>query len=192
MADAANILNNTVLIPYHDSLVANNPLDAYDPGEKLKNIKTGEVISEGFEYGAYIKLKDGNSVKMIAVQEVAGFGMEREFEQRAGSSGAYMINLPGAVKYSDLAIKHLYTREKFFLDWLTNGVSQGGAARIDMELHFIIPQKTANGTEKKHIVFVLYDAFPVSWEIGPLEMTGGKNLFETVKIAYSWLQYRTA
>ncbi len=185
---AENILNNTILVPSHDSLVNSHQLPAYNAASKFEGINSSDLTSDHFSCDAYIKIKDASAVKMIAVQEISGFGMERENEQRVNTGGDYVTNLPGTIKYSDITLKHLYTNDSFFLDWLTNGVSQGGSARADIELHFKLSVKSGIG--KKHIVFTLYDAFPVSWSIGQMSMTGGKNLTEVVTITFSWVDYK--
>ena len=187
------LTNNTVLIPYHDSLVDSNQLPEYDVAKKLETVNTEKISTDHFEYAAYIKLTDGSSVKLIAIQEVTGFGMERENNQMPNSTGNYTINLPGPMKYSDITIKHLYTNDSFFLDWLENGVAKGGAARVDMELHFWLPvtKSLAFGAGgKKHIVFTLYDAFPVNWEIEDLSIAGGKTLIERVTVTFSRMDYK--
>ncbi len=182
------VINSTVLMPTGGNL---GKPENFNAADKLESVKPGDISDDHFEYGAYIKVKGGTSVKMIAVQEVMGFGMERENEQRPNPAGNYVINLPGAVTYSDITITHLYTNDGFFLDWLTNGVTLGGSARVDMEMHFWLPGKKDN-SEKKHVIFTLFDAFPVSWEIGPLNITGGQSLIEKVVITFSRMEYKSA
>lgn len=185
--------NNTILIPASDSLVSNNPLPEYNAAKKLEAVNSESITTDHFEYAAHIKIKEGESVKLIAVQEVTGFGMERENNQMPNSTGNYLINLPGQVKYSDIHISHLYTNDSFFLDWLENGVTKGGASRVDMEIHFWLPvgKSLAFGAKgKKHFVFTLYDAFPVSWEIETLSITGGKTLIEKVAVTFSMMNYK--
>lgn len=187
------LINNTVLIPYHDSLVDSNQLPSFDAAKKLEAINNEEIHEDHFEYGAYIKLKDGASVKMIAVQDVNDFGMTRENNQTPNTTGTYLINLPGPVKYSDVIFAHVYTNDSFFLDWVENGVSQGGSARIDMEMHFWLPcgKKQADMThKKKHVIFTLYDAFPIKWEIREMSLAGGKVLTERVTVTFSTLDYQ--
>ena len=187
------LTNNTILIPASDSLVDSNPLPPFDAAKKLEAINTDEIISDHFEYGAYIKLNDGASVKMIAVQDVSDFGMTRENNQMPNTTGDYIINFPGPVKYSDVILVHVYSNDSFFLDWLENGVTQGGSARVDMEMHFWLPcgrLQNAAGIKKKHFVFTLYDAFPVKWEMREMDMSGGKVLTERVTVTFSSMDYK--
>lgn len=187
------LTNNTILIPYHDSLVDSNPLPAFDVAKKLEAINAEEIMEDHFEYGIYIKLKDGESVKLIAVQDVSDFGMTRENSQTPNTTGNYVINFPGPVKYTDVIFVHIFSNDSFFLDWLENGVTKGGSARVDMEMHFWLPcgKKQADLTHaKKHFVFTLYDAFPVKWEIREMELTGGKVMTERVTVTFSTMDYK--
>ncbi len=187
------ITNNTILIPYHDSLVDSNQLPEYDAAKKLETLNAEVITQDHFEYGVYIKIKDGESVKMIAVQDVSDFGMTRENNQVPNTTGNYIINLPGPVKYSDVIFVHVYTNDSFFLDWVENGVAQGGSARVDMEMHFWLPvaKSQASGSPgKKHFVFTLYDAFPIKWEMREMGITGGKVMTERITVTFSRLDYK--
>ena len=184
MGSPLNILNNTILIPEHDSLVSSNPLPNFDVPKKLEELKK-PLLSSQDSFNVNLKVNDGQSVRLIAVQQVTGFGMKRENEKKPGITGDYVVNLPGPITYSDISIYHLFTKDQFFLNWLTSGVLQGGAPRADMELH-ITPK-----TDKK-MVFTIYDAFPNSWEIEQLDVKGqDKVLIERVNFTFSWISYKT-
>lgn len=194
MAGLKDIFTNTILIPTSDSLVNSQQLPAYDPAKKLEAVNAEEIVHDHFQYGLYIKLKDGESVKMIAVQDVSDFGMERDNKQIPNTTGDYLINLPGAMKYSDVIFVHVFSNDSFFLDWLENGVTRGGSARVDMEMHFWLPisKNKAPGGGRKHFVFTLYDAFPVKWEMREMSVTGGKVMTERVTVTFSTMDYKVA
>ena len=135
----------------------------------LKPTDTSDVV--------YEKLNAG-------VQEIQGFSMERENEQRPSMNGDYIINLPGVVKYNTLRIKHIFTREKFFLDWMMNGVTKGGVSRADIE---IVLQTALN----KRLIFTLYDAFPVSWRVTDLTVGISSDvMLEMVDFVYSSVSFK--
>ena len=184
MPSIKDILTTNILIPSSDGLPQANPLPASNTTSKLEATNKLKPDGTSFSYGLFLKISDNQAEKFIQVQSVTGFGMDRENEARPSSNYDYIINLPGPVNYKDLRMMHLYTNDKFFLDRLTNGVTYGGASRVDMELHFILP--TA-----KHIVFTLQDAFPVGWMMGPLTNKGEDALIETVTITYSNLSYQS-
>lgn len=180
MPSIKDILTTNILIPSSDGLPAANPLESYDIAKKLEAVDQLIVNSTNFTYDIFLKLSDNQSEKFIRVQEVSGFGMERENDARPSSTHDYVVNLPGPINYNDIRMKHLFTNDKFFLKWLKDGVTSGGASRLDMELHF----KLLTG---KTVVFTLHDAFPVAWSIGPLEVKGKDQLIELVTITYSGL-----
>ncbi len=187
MPSIKDILTTNILIPSSDGLPGANPLPSVDTANKLSAVNELNPENTSFEYGLFLKISDSQSVKLMRVQSITGFGMDRENEARPGSNYDYVINLPGPVTYKDLRIVHRFTNDKFFLNWLTNGVTNGGASRADMELHFILPTG-------KHIVFTLQDAFPTAWWMGPIAVVENEKEFlqETVTISYSGLTYQTS
>lgn len=183
MANAANILNNTILIPYHDSLTGSGKgLPANKTAENLE--KTSDPEWEvGNSVDLYIKKADGSAIKMVSVQGFAEFGMSRENNVvYSGGNQEYAINLPGPVNYNDVTIMHLFSRDKFFLDWIKNGVLKSGVSRADIEVHI-----NAKDKQGKHMVFTLYDAFPINWSLISILTTTseGELLFENITITYS-------
>ena len=184
MPSVKDILTTNILMPSSDGLPAANPLEPYDIAGKLEQVNQLEVYGTNFTYEITLKISDSKAEKFISVQEVSGFGMDRQFDTRPNSTHDYNINLPGPVTYNDIRMKHLFTNDKFFLNWLTDGVTSGGASRLDMELHFTLPTK-------KEVVFTLQDAFPTAWSIGPLNDKGEDVLIELVTITYSGLSYQT-
>ena len=178
-----NILNNTILVPYHDSLVDGHQLPQTDLTGQLGKLADPATSSDK-NIAAYIRVNDRGSVRMVGVQEIQGFSMERENEQRPSMNGDYIINLPGVVKYSTLRIKHIFTRERFFLDWLMNGVTKGGVSRADIE---IVVQTAL----KKRLIFTLYDAFPVSWRVTDLTVGISSDvMLEIVDFVYSSVSFK--
>lgn len=179
MSSAANILNNTILIPTDGSL---RDLPASTVAEDLgKNTKVTWSVASNMS--VFIKDTDGSSKKMITIQSLTGFGMRRENEkQSAGGNQDYVINLPGKITYSDVMIKHLFSRDTFFLDWIKNGITLGGISRADFEIHI-----NAFNTSGGKMVFTLCDAFPIKWALTRQLGTTGESqlLFEEVTVTYS-------
>ena len=186
MPSIKDILTTNILVPSTDGLPGANPLPSLNTADKLSAANELNPENTSFKYGLFLKISDSQSVKLVRVQSVTGFGMDRENEARPSSNNDYVINLPGPITYKDLRIVHRFTNDKFFLDWLMNGVTTGGASRVDMELHFILPTN-------KHIIFTLQDAFPTAWWMGPVTVVESEKEFfqETVTISYSNLTYQT-
>lgn len=158
-----NVLNNTILIPTGGSLT---PLPKSTVADDLAKVDFEKIKWKSDNpQTTYIKVNDGASQKIITVQRIGEFGMTRENEQRrAGGNSEYVVNLPGRVTYTDVTFFHLFTRDKFFLDWLTTGALKNGVARADVEIHV-----TAVDKNNREMVFTLYDAFPTKWEIRQME-----------------------
>lgn len=179
-----NLLNNTILIPYHDSLVDGHQLPKYDIAGRIGELKDLHTDNDN-NFAAYIRVHDKSSVRMIAIQQLTGFAMTRENEQRPSMNGEYVINLPGPVTYNNIKVRHIFTRDKFFLDWLTNGVSKGGSARAEIEI-------VLSTVPNKDLIFTLYDAFPVAWRITNLD-SGYKEeaVMEEIEVAYSSVSFKS-
>ncbi len=184
MPSIKDILTTNILMPSTDGLPAANPLEAYDISGKLETVNKLPIKETNFKYEIYLKLSDSQSEKFIRVQEVSGFGMTREYEAKPNAGSDYVVNLPGPISYNDIRMKHLYTNDRFFLDWLNSGVTSGGQARLDMELYFELPTG-------KTIIFTLHDAFPIAWSIGPLETGGSDPLVELVTITFSSVAFQS-
>lgn len=185
-----DLLTTTVLMPASDSLVSSNSLPVNKVAEELSKVSISKWDPDlkNIE-SAYIKVNSGSSQKIIMIQALSEFGMTRQNEQQ--QMGDYVVNLPGPITYSDVKITHVFTRDKFFLDWLNNGVNQAGVSRADIEI--IINVKNDN---KMCMVFTLYDAFPVKWEFAKWLTTevGTGNavdvVCENVTLTFSKVDFR--
>ena len=184
MVSVDSTLTNTILIPNHDGLVEGHPLPAYDIAGKIGEAADPDSYPDK-NFAAFLKINDKESIRMIGVQEITGLGMERTNEQKSVATGDYVINLPGPVKYSNIKIKHIFTRDKFFLDWLTNGISKGGSARADIEIKL-------STSGKKRLVFTLYDAFPVGWSLTNLDAGNSEvAVMEEVELTFSGIYFKS-
>lgn len=183
MPSVKDILTTNILIPSSDGLPSANPLEPYDVSSKLEAANKLPIQAFNFTYDIFLKINDNQSEKFIRVQEVSGFGMNREYEAKQTSTSDYIVNLPGLITYNDIRMKHLFTNDRFFLNWLNDGVTSGGQSRLDLELHFRLPTQ-------KTVIFTLHDAFPIAWSIGPLEIGGSDPLVELVTITYSGLAFQ--
>lgn len=178
----STVLNNTILIPASDGL-ASTPLPELDLASKLPENKLRMQVNRTNLVDVYLKLNDGASEKLIGVDQVTNLSMERANESNVNPSSEYVPNLPGAFDFKDIQIHHIFTRDAFFLKWLTNGVTQGGAARADIEIHI-------HPTPKTEYVFTCYDAFPVGWQIGKLSLGGSSEvLYEDVTLTFSYMKF---
>lgn len=212
MANASNILNNTILIPYHDGLTdgkghqlpdttvvgdvkAYNTKNSETAGA-LKDVDKQPVRANQFS----VWVRDGSQTVSVGYcQSVSGLKVTREVEaKRSGGNQDYLVNLPGRLKYNVVTFAHMFTNSQLFLDWLTNSADLGGVSRMDIEIW------VGTGTS---VVYTLRDAFPVEWDLGSMSInveglitrektlsysiSDGQIPVENLKVIYSRLDVKT-
>lgn len=196
------ITNNTILVPYHDSLVSSNPLPETTIGKKVqafnKNFDEFEKI-EATLFSLYM-VSGGKSVMAGLCEKVSGLTVNRKVdEQRSGGNSGYTVKLPGPLSYAVVSISHLYCNNDLFLEWMINGSDRGGVQKADIELH-VGPEK------KEHMVYTLRDAFPTEWHLGTMNINAeglitnketityvidsSQLMVENMKIAYGRLDHK--
>ncbi|MBQ6519586.1 MAG: phage tail protein [Anaerolineaceae bacterium] len=196
MANAANIFNNTILIPTSGSpekapeATLGTELQKYSKKIEETAIKTG-----GFRVFLNI---GGTSIPMKYCESVYMLEVRREAEsQRSGGNGDYIAKLPGQISYSPVTFTHFYCTNDAFMNWLINGIDQGGIQTANIEIKV--------GQETNHMVYTLRDAFPINWSLGTfsvdLEGAGRTGelvayminqdqiLCENLTVAYSKMEY---
>ena len=203
MANAANIFNNTILIPtsgepearpkstLDTGLQAYNTLHSYSKENANDNsIKTGGFRAYLNTGGVSIPLKYCESVYMLEVKREAE-------EHRSGGNGNYITKVPGPLSYSPVNFTHFYCTNDAFMNWMINGIDQGGIQKADIEIKV--------GRETDHMVYTLRDAVPMSWNLGTFSLdlegmsrTGemlaymineNQILVENLSVVYGKLEY---
>ena len=195
------ITNNTILMPYHDSLVDSNPLPESPIGKKVQGFNNrfdGTQRVEARQFQLFI-VSGGKSVPAGYCEAVEGMAVSRQVEEkRSGGNGEYLVKLPGPLSFGVMTIRHLYCDNDLFMNWMINGVNQGGIQRADLEIQV--------GPDDDHMIYTLRDAFPVEWRLGTfnLDLEGqfrsretllytiseDQLLIENVKIAYGRMDHK--
>lgn len=157
MANAANIFNNTILIPTSGSpedapkATFGKDLQTYNKKDQETAIKTGA-------FRVFLNI-GGKSIPMNYCQSIYMLEVRREAEpHRSGGNGDYIAKVPGPMSYSPVSFTHFYCTNDAFMSWLINGIDQGGIQTANIEIKV--------GQEMDHMVYTLRDAFPVSWSLG--------------------------
>lgn len=157
MADASNILNNTILIPTSGSpedapkSTLGKDLQAYNKRRAEPAVRTGE-------FRVFINV-GGTSIPMEYCTSIYILEVRREAEpHRSGGNGMYVAKVPGPLSYSTVEFVHFYCSNDVFLNWLINGIDQGGIQKANFEIKV--------GHETDHMVYTLRDAIPVGWNLG--------------------------
>ncbi len=195
------LINNTILIPYHDSLVDSNQLPEVQIGNKVQQFNTtfnSDQPTEARQFMLYIDSGE-KSVPVGLCGAVEGLIVSRQVdEQRSGGNNAYTVKLPGALSFGAVMIRHMYCDNDLFMNWMINGANRGGVQRADLELR--------TGSDKDYMVYTMRDAFPIEWHLGTFSadfegqfrsretilytMDADQLLIENVRIAYGRLDYK--
>lgn len=161
MANAANILNNTILIPTSGGPAAipnatiAKDLQAYQKEYDPKDNKDNT-------FRVFFNSGD-QSIPMKYCQNITLMEVTRDVESRhTGGNGNYVVKLPGSLNYSPIIFMHFYCDNDVFMDWLINGTDHGGIQKATIEIKV--------GKETDHVVYSLRDAFPISWAIGTMDI----------------------
>ena len=164
MANAANIFNNTILIPTSGS-PEDTPKSTFGKALQTYNQKNdNETIKTG-EFRIFLNVK-GNSIPMKYCSSIFMVEVRREAEpHRSGGNGLYIAKVPGPLSYTTIEFVHFYCSTEPFLDWLINGIDQGGVQTANFEIKV--------GHETDHMVYTLRDAIPVGWNLGTFSIDFG-------------------
>ena len=131
-----NTIANTLLMPTTDSLVSDYDLEAFDTAGKINSdAKKSENVA--LRYKLCIPIPNDEVVEFSLVQSISGMGMSRENDPHLAPFQNQTTNLPGPASYDDISISLTYTKNSFFLTWLTNGVQEGWVQRADIEIHVL-------------------------------------------------------
>ena len=200
---AANIFNNTILVPSYDGLTGSG----HDIDDTLiRNNRTNleKVISSDklvTENKFFVTITTNNvSAEGTYCQEIRGLSVTRDVQKmRSGGEAFYEVVLPGMVSYGEIQLFNVYSNSTAFLNWLFNGARQGGAMLADLSI-------SVGDKENGYIVYTLRDAFPVKWELGnlavitPDEVTrllatavmAGEFPLEQLTVVYSKMEYQSS
>ena len=195
------LTNNTILMPYHDSLVNGNQLPETEIGKKVQGFNTnfqGTQRVESRQFQLFISSGE-KSIPAGYCEAIEGLIITRQVEEkRSGGNGGYIIKLPGSLMFGVVMIRHMYCDNDLFMNWMINGSSHGGVQKANIEIHV--------GPEKDYMVYTLRDAFPVEWHLGTFNIdlegqfrsretllytiNSDQLLVENVRIAYGKMDYR--
>lgn len=194
-----NLFNNTILIPYHDSLASEGVEPAQIPNQLeafgRTVLKKPAVLQKQF---SITLSSDNKTTESTYCQTIRGLSVTREVEKRrSGGEALYEMKMPGPISYGEVVLSHVYTNSEAFLNWLINGASQGGAVLADLTI------KVGDTPENGQMVYTLRDAFPIQWRMGnitiltvneieykrTIQMEAGNFPLEEVTVAYGRMDY---
>ena len=168
MANAANILNNTILIPTSGDMTAlpgstiATDLQAYHKKVNASGLSKKENPYANNSFRVFFNSGD-SSIPLKYCESIMLLEVTRNVDsRRSGGNGNYVVKLPGSMNYSPVMFTHFYCDNDVFMSWLINGSDHGGVQKANLEIKV--------GTETDHVVYTLRDAFPISWALGTMDI----------------------
>ncbi len=202
---SANIVDESILMITYDGLAKEKyglkKTTILDDLKVYSSKEGDEVFANDF---SVVMISNKKRETVGDCQKVAGLSVSRKMDSMPiGGEVLYEMKVPGNLSYGEVTLSHLYTNSTVFLNWLinakkdgdTDGTNQGAALLADFEI-------TVGGAGgKKGVVYVLRDAFPVSWRMGYVNVvsnewisnmtsqSGGEISLEEVTLVYSQLTF---
>ncbi len=119
-----------------------------------------------------------------AFQEVSGLKANLELEdyREMGYLGAAHGLLTG-LKFDNLVLKRGVTRNQRLMNWIETSMEKSKAFHIPVLVSILNTEMP--GTTLRS--WMLYQAFPVSWNVGSFNAMNSEYLIETIELRYSYL-----
>ncbi len=120
-------------------------------------------------------------------QEVSGLQAELTVEEVVeGGENRFTHRLPRAAKYSNLVLKRgVVIGSSFLTDWATRTIGDKLTRPI---VTWNIEVTLLNDAGMPLLSWVFTNAFPVKFEVSPLDSTANKILIETLELSYNYFE----
>jgi phage tail-like protein len=151
-----------------------------------------EYYPPGAFYFTVTLLGSGTALSVLtdidaSFQEVSGiqaeFGVEEVTE---GGENRFVHRLPLPAKYPNLVLKRgVVTRASFLATWFGLTVGSGLSLPIITQ-NVVVSLLGADGFPR--IAWIFVNAWPVRWEMAPLDSQDNKILVETLELSYNYFQ----
>ena len=151
-----------------------------------------EYYPPGAFYFAVSILGSGTALSVLtdidaSFQEVSGIEAKAGVEEVVeGGENRFVHRLPRPASYSNLVLKRgVVTRTSFFADWFGQTVGSGLSLPI-LTQNVVVSLLGSEGTPL--IAWIFVNAWPVRWEVGPLDSMDNKFLVETLELSYNYFE----
>ncbi len=120
-------------------------------------------------------------------QEVSGLQSEFDIEPvTEGGENRFVHHLPRPAKYPNLVLKRgVVTTDSFLAEWVGQTVGAGLSLPIVTQ-NLLVTLLDENGLPT--IAWGLVNAYPVRWDVGPLNSMENKILSETLELSYNYFE----
>ena len=151
-----------------------------------------EYYPPGAFYFAVSILGSGTALSVLtdidaSFQEVSGIQAEAGVEEvTEGGENRFVHRLPRPAKYSNLVLKRgAVTKASFFAEWFGQTVGSGLSLPI-LTQNILVSLLGPEGIPL--IAWIFVNAWPVRWEVGPLDSMSNKLLIETLELSYNYFE----
>ena len=145
----------------------------------------------GFYFNVNV-LGSGTAISLLtdidaSFQEVSGIQSNFEVETVVeGGENRFVHQLPRYARYSNLVLKRgVVTKASFLAEWA--GLTIGANLSLP-----IIPQNLVVTLLNKHgfpiVAWGFVNAYPLKWEVGPLDSMKNEILTETLELSYNYFE----
>ena len=119
-----------------------------------------------------------------AFTSISGLGVEMDFETvRGGGYNNTVYHLPKGVKRANLTLKRgLAPYSSPLMQWC---LKTGSGYMFSVPMTIIVMLLDKNPNNPPVMVWMLFNALPVKWEIDELDAKKSDIVFETIEIVYS-------
>lgn len=151
-----------------------------------------EYYPPGAFYFAVSILGSGTALSVLtdidaSFQEISGIQAEFGVEEVAeGGENRFVHRLPLPAKYSNLVLKRgVVTKTSFLAEWFGQTVGSGLSLPI-LTQNVLVNLLGPEGTPL--IAWIFVNAWPVRWDVGPLDSMDNKVLIETLELSYNYFE----
>ena len=120
-------------------------------------------------------------------QEVSGIESQFEVEEvKEGGENRFVHRLPRYTKYSNLVLKRgIVTKLSFLAEWF--GLTIGMSLTLPIvPLNVLVMLMNEDGWPT--VVWFFASAYPIRWEIAPMDSMENKVLVERLELSYNYFQ----
>lgn len=120
-------------------------------------------------------------------QEVTGIQSERGIEEvTEGGENRFVHRLPTATRYSNLVLKRgVVTKASFLAEWVSGML--GSTLSLPLITQNLVVTLLDESSQPL-VAWTFVNAYPVKWDISPMDSMDNRVLTETLEFAYSYFQ----
>jgi phage tail-like protein len=153
---------------------------------------TGYIPPAGFYYAVHL-LRENESPFPPAdasFQEVSGISVAMETEQiQEGGQNRFTHKVPGRTNYEDLVLKRgLMVRSSALADWCINIFNDNLTQRIEPKTIIVSLLGTNTDRGQPIMTWQFTNAYPIKWEISPLNAQKSEIVIESISFTYSYFE----